>query len=409
MAQYQYRAFNRTGRTIRGRIEAADEMAATLQLRERGLYPIRVEPLEETSLLQREVDFRSLTIGRVGLKDFVPFCRQFAALVRAGVTVVQSLEILTAQTNNKALKKALEQVTADVREGNSLQDAFGRHPKAFPEMFVNLVGVGEFSGQLETVLDRLADFYEKERTTKQKIVSALTYPMAVLTIAVAVSIFLLIKVVPTFVDTFEEQGVPLPLPTQMTVAVSNFLVHRWYLALFLAFLLAILVVYGKRTPQGKRLWGRLVISVPVLGKLFQKNLLARFARTFALLVTSAVPILDAVELTRKTLNNALYQRALDETTVHLREGGRIHTPLEQHRKLFPPMVTQMVAIGEESGSLDVMLNKLADFYEADVAEMTSRLQSLLEPIMILILAVMVGGIILSVYLPMFTMMDFIGQ
>ncbi|OUM89158.1 MAG: hypothetical protein BAA01_12340, partial [Bacillus thermozeamaize] len=282
MAEYQYRAVNRTGRTMRGRIEASDEMAATLQLRERGLYPVRLEPLEEKSLLQREVDLRSLTMGRVGLKDFVPFCRQFAALVRAGVTVVQSLEILTAQTSNKALKKALEQVTADVREGKSLQDAFSRHPKAFPEMFVNLIGVGEFSGQLETVLDRLADFYEKERTTRQKIVSALTYPLAVLTVAVAVSIFLLIRVVPQFVESFEAQGVPLPLPTRITVAVSNFMVHRWYLVLLLIILLAALMMYARRTPQGQMIWGRLTLVVPVFGKLSQKNLLARFSRTFAL-------------------------------------------------------------------------------------------------------------------------------
>ncbi len=409
MTEFQYRAVNRTGRTMRGRIEAADQVAATLQLREKGLYPVMLEPADGKSVLYKEVDLSSLMIGRVGLKDFVPFCRQFAALVRAGVSVIQSLEILTAQTSNKALKKALEKVTADVREGNSLQEAFGRHPKAFPDMFVNLIGVGEFSGELEHVLERLADFYEKERTTRQKIISALTYPLTVLTVAVMVSIFLLINVVPTFVETFEEQGVPLPLPTQITVAVSNFLVHRWYLALLLFVLLVGLVIYGKRTPQGQVLMGRFSLAVPVLGKLSQKNLLARFSRTFALLVSSAVPILDAVDLTKKTLNNALYQRVLEETGARLREGDRIHAPLEKHRKLFPPMVTQMVAIGEESGSLDMMLDKLADFYEQDVAEMTSRLQSLMEPIMILVLAVLVGGIILSVYLPMFTMMDFIGQ
>lgn len=409
MAEFQYRAVKRNGRTMRGRIVAADLVAATLQLREKGLYPVTLEPTDGKGVLHKEVDLSSLTIGRVGLKDFVPFCQQFAALVRAGVTVIQSLEILTAQSSNKALKKALEKVTADVREGTSLQEAFGRHPKAFPGAFVNLIGVGEFSGELENVLERLADFYEKERTTRQKIISALTYPLTVLTVAVVVSIFLLIKVVPTFVETFEEQGVPLPLPTQITIAVSNFLVYRWYLALLLLVLLVGLVVYGKRTPQGQVLLGRIALAVPVLGKLSQKNLLARFSRTFALLVSSSVSILDAVEMTKQALNNALYQRALEEAGERLREGDRIHSPLEKHGKLFPPMVTQMVAIGEESGSLDVMLNKLADFYEQDVTEMTSRLQSLMEPIMILILAVIVGGIILSVYLPMFTMMDFIGQ
>lgn len=413
MAEFQYRAVNSNGRTLRGIIEAVDQTAATVELRQRGLYPVMLDAAgdKKSSLLHRDIkDIGkvSLAIGKVGLKDFAPFCRQFAALVRAGVTVVQSLEILTEQTNNKILKAALADVAADVREGLSLQEAFSRHPKAFPDMFVNLIGVGEFSGELDTVLDRLADFYETERATRQKVLSALTYPMAVLFVTLAVSVFLLIQVVPTFVETFEEQGVPLPLPTQIVIAVSNFLVHRWYLALLLVALIVALVIYGKRTPRGRLIFGQLALSAPVLGQLNRLNLLARFARTLALLIASAVPILDAVNLTKKTLGNALYQRALDETGERLREGERIHAPLERHRKLFPPMVTQMVAIGEESGSLDMMLDKLADFYERDVNEMTTRLQSLLEPMMILVLAVMVGGIIVSVYLPLFTMMEFVG-
>jgi type IV pilus assembly protein PilC len=255
----------------------------------------------------------------------------------------------------------------------------------------------------------LADFYEKERVLRQKIVTALVYPLAVLLVAVAVSIYLLVSVVPTFVQAFEEQGVPLPLPTRITISVSRFLLDDWYLAMATGVVLILSAAYGRRTAPGQRLYGRFQLAVPILGALRQKNLLARFARTLALLLSSAVPILDAVRLTGKTLDNDLYRRVLAEVAERLSEGERMHVTLEQHRRLFPPMVTQMIAIGEEAGTLELMLDKLADFFEQEVQEMTGRLHALMEPALILILAALVGGIIVSVYLPMFTMMDAIGQ
>ena len=347
-------------------------------------------------------------LGRVRQKDFVPFCRQFAALVRSGVPLVQTLALLAEQTGNKRLRQALLQVSALVQEGESLQDAFGQQ-RLFPEMFVRLLGVGEFSGQLPVVLERLADFYEKEQRLRQKVVSAFVYPATVLLAAVVVSLYLLVSVVPTFVQAFEQQGIPLPLPTRITVAVSQFLLDFWYLLLLLTVLLGVMGAYLRRTPQGKQWFGRLRLAVPIFGALEKKNILARFARTLALLVSSAVPILEALRLVGKSLGNDLYRRSLDEAVQGLSEGERIYATLERKRKLFPLMVTQMIAIGEEAGKLDFMLDKLADFYEQEVQTMTSRLHALMEPVLIMILAVVVGGIIVSVYMPMFIMMDAIGQ
>jgi len=400
--QYRFRAVNADGRTRRGRIEAVDETAAALQLQEQGLYPVWLRPSADTN-------FGFAVVGRVRQKDFVPFCRQFATLVRSGVPLVQTLALLAEQTNNKRLRHALHHVSSLVQEGASLQEAFGQQRNVFPEMFVHLIGVGEYSGQLPTVLERLADFYEKEQILRQKVVSALVYPMTVLLVAVVVSVYLLFSVVPTFVQAFEEQGVPLPLPTQITFGISQFLLDFWYLLLVLGILLAVGIAYVRRTPQGQRWYGRFQLSVPILGTLRKKNILARFSRTLALLVASAVPILEAWRLVGKSLGDDLYRQSLEEAVQGLSEGERMHVLLERRRKLFPPMVTQMIAIGEEAGNLECMLDKLADFYEQEVHEMTSRLHSLMEPVLILILAVMVGGIIVSVYMPMFTMMDAIGQ
>lgn len=402
VTQFRYQAVNQAGRTRRGWIEALDETSATIQLQERGLYPVWIKP-------SKGVNIGFVFAGRIRRKDFVPFCRQFAALVRAGVPLVQTLALLAEQTSDKRLCQSLRQVSAHVQEGATLQDAFGQKRHVFPEMFIHLLGVGEFSGQLPAVLERLADFYEKERVLRQKIVTALVYPLAVLLVAVAVSIYLLVSVVPTFVQAFEEQGVPLPLPTRITISVSRFLLDDWYLAMATGVVLILSAAYGRRTAPGQRLYGRFQLAVPILGALRQKNLLARFARTLALLLSSAVPILDAVRLTGKTLDNDLYRRVLAEVAERLSEGERMHVTLEQHRRLFPPMVTQMIAIGEEAGTLELMLDKLADFFEQEVQEMTGRLHALMEPALILILAALVGGIIVSVYLPMFTMMDAIGQ
>lgn len=347
--------------------------------------------------------------GRVKVQTLAVFCRQFATLVRAGVPAARSVEILAAQSENRTLKRTLEAVAAEVRQGTALQRAFAAHPSVFPALFIHMVGAGEFSGQLDLMLERAALFYERERATRQKITSALMYPAVVLTIALGVSVFLLTSVIPTFAQTFAQQGVTLPLPTRITLGLSHFLTERWYLALALVAAVVGGAVAGARTAAGKEWIGRLSLGLPVFGGLNRKHAVAQFSRTFATLVRAAVPILDGLELTKKVMGNVLYRAALTEAQEELRAGRTMAEALGRHPRLFPPMVVQMIAVGEETGTLDDLLDKLADFYESDVQEMAARLGALLEPMMILFLAVIVGLIILSVYLPMFQMMNFVGS
>ncbi|MDI3257078.1 MAG: type II secretion system F family protein [Kyrpidia sp.] len=405
MTQFRYQAVNRSGKTVRGQIEAADPAAARADLRRSDLYPVRIQPARQGR--RRSGSMQRLGV-RVRVQDLAVFCRQFAALVRAGVPAGRSLAILAAQTENRTLKGALEEVEGEVRRGNSLQTAFGGHSRVFPPLVVHMVGAGELSGQLDVMLDRLALFYERERATRQKIVSALTYPLVVLVVAVGVSLFLLVSVVPTFAQTFAQQGVALPLPTRITLGLSHFLIQQWYLVLGLTAGAAASWWAIGRTPQGRRWQSRLALALPVFGKLNRKNAVARFARTFATLVRASVSILDALELTKKVIGNALFEDALTDVQKDLRSGEVLGAALGRHGDLLPPLVTQMIAVGEETGTLDELLDKLADFYDADVQEMSARLSTLLEPVMILFLAVVVGLIILSVYLPMFQMMNFVG-
>ncbi|HHY65956.1 MAG TPA: type II secretion system F family protein, partial [Alicyclobacillus sp.] len=347
--------------------------------------------------------------GRVKVQALAVFCRQFATLVRAGVPAARSVEILAAQSESRTLKRTLEAVAEEVRQGTALRQAFADHQAVFPPLFINMVGAGEFSGQLDLMLERAAQFYERERATSQKIMSAMTYPTVVLVIALGVSVFLLTSVIPTFAQTFAQQGVALPLPTRITLGLSRFLTERWYLALALVAAVVGGGIAGARTPAGRRWLGRISLAVPVFGRLNRKHAVAQFSRTFATLVRAAVPILDALDLAKKVIGNVLYQEALTEAQEGLRSGRTVAEVLGRYPRLFPPMVVQMIAVGEETGTLDDLLDKLADFYETDVQEMAARLGALLEPMMILFLAVIVGLIILSVYLPMFQMMNFVGS
>jgi type IV pilus assembly protein PilC len=407
VAQFRYQAVNRTGKKLRGTIEAVDQSAAVSELRKSGLYPTKLIAAAGKSIFRQELHLGFLSDRRVKLQDIVPFCRQFATLVRAGVSLNKSLEVLIAQTGNKTLKQALQHVQDDVRQGISLQEAFSKHPKVFPEMFVNMVGAGEYSGQLETMLERLAVFFERQHATSQKMVSALTYPFTVFIIAIGVSIFLLVSVVPNLAQTFAEQGVNLPLPTRIVLGISHFLVDQWYLALGIG--LAIVLTAGSfiRSDRGQLFWDTWILRIPVFGTLYRKGVLARFARTFSTLEGSSVPILEVLDLIKRVIGNRLFDQALTEAQQNLRKGERISEALDNHPILFPAIVTQMVAIGEETGEMESLMGNLADFYEAEVIEMSSRLSSLLEPLMIMFLAGIVGMIILSVYLPMFTMMNFV--
>jgi type IV pilus assembly protein PilC len=408
MAQFRYQAVNRSGKNHRGYIEAEDQAAALAALRNQGLFPMELKAVKDQRF-RREGGLTFLRSNRVKLQDLAPFCRQFATLVRSGITLSQSLEILMNQTENKILKKALKEVQEEVRKGNSLQESFSHNPEVFNEVFVHMMAAGEYSGRLETMLDRVATIFERERLVSQKVITALIYPITISIVALGVSIFLLVYVVPMFVQTFLQQGVELPLPTKITLRISDLLVHRFYYI----FGMIVLLLFGTfallRTDRGRLFWDSVKLRIPIFGKLIKKSMLARFTRTFSTLVASAIPILQGLELSKKIVKNKLFEKAIDEAQECLHRGEPLHVAFKRYPHLFTPMVTNMIAIGEESGALEHMLEKIADFYETDVREMSSRLTSLLEPMMILVLAGTVGTIIVSLFLPMMQMINLMQQ
>lgn len=396
-AVYAYRVRDRQGRLLTGVLEAEGAAAAAASLRARDYFVIE---LKEAATEDRGGSLVGFFQRRVAARELALFCRQFAALIDAGVPILQSLRILSAQGAHKRLKAALAEVGADMERGSSLTEAFRRRADVFPPVFTSLIEAGELGGQLDAVLLRLAVHFEKEHTIREKTVSALTYPAIVLTIAVLAVSVLVTFVLPTFVGILEQMGVALPLLTQMIIAASLWANQHWYLVFGG---LAAAVLGGRylvRTPTGREYWDRALLRLPIFGDLVQKIIMARFCRTFAGLVRSGVPILQALEVIKKTAGNVVVARAIQETAAEVGEGGAIAGLLEKSR-LFPPMVTQMIAVGEETGALDTLLEKLAAFYEQEVEEAVSRLSSLLEPVLIIFMGGIVGLIIISILLPMF--------
>jgi type IV pilus assembly protein PilC len=391
---YVYRARDRQGRVITGVLEADGEAAALASLRSRDYFV---------------VELRAKTAGQVGLtawtkkvsaRELALFCRQLAALVDAGVPLLQGLRILADQAVNKRLKTTLAAVAADVEQGTSLTEAFRRWPAVFPPVFTSLIEAGELGGQLDTVLVRLSVHFEKEHAIREKVKSALTYPVIVLIIAVLAVAVLVTFVLPTFVGILEQLGVPLPLLTQVIITISLFANQYWYLVFGGLAAVAVGFRYLLTTPLGREYGDRALLRLPIFGELVRKIIVARFCRTFSGLTRSGVPILQALEVVQKTVGNVVVARALEKTAAEVGEGGAIAGPLEASR-VFPPMVTQMIAVGEETGALDTLLEKVATFYEQEVEEVTARLSSLLEPAMIVGMGAVVGVIIMSILLPMF--------
>jgi type IV pilus assembly protein PilC len=340
----------------------------------------------------------------VKLEDFVIFCRQFATLIRSGIQIDQSLGILEDQTSSRNLKAAVGDVFEKVRSGQSLSKSMIVHPRVFPEMFVNMIAAGETGGNLDDILDRMAGHYEKEYKTIQKVKSAMTYPIIVFIIAIAVVIFLLLKIVPTFATMFEEQGATLPWITRFVMGASHAVQNYWWL-----FLLGVFgLFFGYRTlTQGEK--GKFAIDVlkfriPFFGIIFKKATIARMARTMSSLFISGVPVLEAIEVTEKVVGNRVLVRVMQKARESLQEGKPLSVPFTKSN-LFPALVLQMLYVGEETGQVDKMLEKIADFYEADVDQSVDRLKATIEPIMLLIVSSIVGFIVASIMTPMFKMYE----
>src|SRR3990172_3818863 len=340
--------------------------------------------------------------GGVSMKELAVFTRQFSVMIDAGLPLVQCIEILGAQTENKVFQKVLLQVRQDVESGATLADSMRKHPKVFDELYCNMIAAWEAGGILDTILQRLANYIEKAVRLRRAVRSAMIYPIAVLCIAALVVTIILWKVIPTFAALFAGLGAELPLPTRIVIALSNF-VGRYFL--LLVFLLGCSIYAVKRyhdTYKGRRVIDGLLLKMPVLGVVLRKIAVARFCRTLGTLISSGVPILESLEITAKTAGNAIVEDAIMLTRKSIEEGKTISEPLKE-TEVFPPMVVHMIAVGEQTGALDAMLSKIADFYEEEVDAAVENMLTLLEPVMILFLGIVIGGIVISMYLPMFTL------
>lgn len=394
MARFKYSGRDRTKKRS-GTITAGSKREALEKLREDGIRTTEIIEVPETWLT------KDITIGNpVKLQHLVIYLRQFATLLKAGVSVVDSTKILAKQTDSKALKKALTDIEANLREGVQLSEATGKHSKIFSSMYINMVKAGEAGGNMDETLERLAEHYEKQHNTRQKVIAAVSYPAVIAVLAILVVIFLLVSIVPTFVGMFEDFGGELPAITKFVLAASEFMQSFWWLII----LLLLGVVAGlsamKKNKRTKYYLDFAILRMPIFGKMMQKAVLARMTRTLSSLFSSSVPILQALSIVENVVENEVVGRVVRESRDALEIGQSMTGPMKKHWA-FPPLVTQMIAIGEETGSLDAMLGKVADFYEKEVETSTDQLKSLIEPIMIVILAGLVGTIVTSIMIPMF--------
>lgn len=394
MARYKYIGRDRKGKKT-GVVSALSKREAMIQLKEKGIKVVEINEIPET-LLTKEISLGSA----VKLQDFVIYLRQFSTLLQAGISVVEATAILAEQTESKSLRKALLVVEQDLRDGNPLSQAASKHKKIFTSMFVNMVRAGEASGSMDETLERLAVHFEKQHFTKQKIISALTYPIAIAIIAIIVVIFLLVSIVPTFVDMFNDFGGELPAITQFVLNASEFMQRFWWLVALLMIGFAVSIILIRNNKASKYYLDYVLLRIPIFGKILQKAAIARMTRTLSSLFSSSVPILHAITIVESIIENEVMAKVLLKARSSLEQGQSLTVPMKAHW-VFPPLVTQMIAIGEETGSLDAMLSKVADFYEKEVESATDRLKSLIEPIMIVFLAGIVGTIVTSIMVPMF--------
>ncbi|MDR7532780.1 MAG: type II secretion system F family protein [Armatimonadota bacterium] len=400
MAVFRYSAKDNTGRLITGVIEADNDAVVIDRLRDMGFFITNLERTVERRDLLESLQ----SLFGIGLKDLAIFSRQFSTMVNSGLSLVRTLSILEQQTTNKRLRQIITQVRQDVEAGRPLSDALGRHPQAFSSLYVNMVKAGETGGVLDEVLERLANYLEKEQALRSKIRSAMVYPALLTVAALGGLFFMTIVILPQFETLFRELGGSgaLPLPTQIAMGVSYVLRRFWYV--FFAGLAAMVYVLRRylKTPSGRARYDRLKLKAPVLGELNRKIVIARFTRTLGTLIASGVPIMQSLEVVAKAIDNVVIGEAVDAVRSSIREGQSIAIPL-QFSGIFPPMVVQMTRVGEETGALEQMLQKVADFYDVEVEATVQSLTSLLEPILIIFMGVVVGAMVISLYLPIFNL------
>lgn len=397
MATFVYTGKNVAGEIAKGEIQAANLAQATAALRRQQILPSTIS--EKKGFNINEIKIPGFG-PKVKTKDLVIFSRQFATMIDAGLPLVQCLDILASQQENPEFKKVLIDVKSAVEGGSTFADALRKHPKVFDDLYVNLIAAGEVGGILDTILNRLSGFLEKAEKLKGKVKGALTYPAAVILIATLVVTGLLIWVVPIFEDMFKGFGQALPAPTQIVVNMSNALKNSWYIIIAVIVGIGVGLNRTYQTPKGRKALDSLFLKTPVFGDLLRKTAVARFTRTLGTMLSSGVPILEGLEIVAKTAGNVVIEESIMKARMSLSQGKTLAEPLIE-TKVFPGMVTQMIAVGEQTGALDAMLTKIADFYEDEVDAAVEALTSLIEPLLMAFLGIVVGGLVIALYLPIF--------
>jgi type IV pilus assembly protein PilC len=402
MPIYKWEGKTAKGAVKKGETEAPSEAAIRIHLRQQNIIPTKIsskakEITISLPFIKKKVNQRSVAI----------FTRQLATMIDAGLPLVQSLEVLSSQQEDKVFKKIIREIKEDVEGGSTFAGALKKHPAAFNELFTNLVVAGEEGGILDTILTRLAVYIEKAEALKKKVKSALIYPATIVTVAVAVVMILMLFVIPVFETMFSSAGQSLPLPTLIVLAISKMI--KKYIIFFIPAIILLFFLFKRyyQTQNGKAVVDRILLKLPVFGPLFRKIAVARFSRTLGTLVSSGVPILDGLSIVSRTSGNRAIEIAIMNARASIREGETIAEPLNRSA-LFPPMVIQMISVGESTGALDSMLSKIAEFYEEEVDVAVANLTSLLEPMLMIFLGIVIGGVVIAMYLPIFNMASAIG-
>lgn len=399
MPTFAWTGRERDGKSTKGTMEAATEAAVMANLRRQGIQANKVKEAGKGLNASLNISFLK---PKITTKDIVVFTRQFATMIDAGLPLVQCLDILSSQQDNSTFKEILLKVKEDVESGSTFADALKKHPKAFNELYVNLVAAGEVGGILDTILNRLAVYIEKALKLKKQVKSAMTYPVTIIGIAFVVIAVILVFVIPAFEKIFSDFGGALPLPTQIVINISNFVQN--YILLIIGMIVFTIFVVKKiyASEKGRVFIDHWSLKMPVMGILIRKVAVAKFARTLATMISSGVPILDGLDIVRKTAGNRTVEKAVAHVRASISEGKTIAEPLKASG-VFPPMVCQMIEVGEQAGALDTMLSKIADFYDDEVDDAVGNLTAMMEPLLMLFLGTTVGGLVIAMYLPIFQM------
>lgn len=402
---FKYKVRDRSGAVLEGELDAENVSVVAARLRQEGYIPIEIDR-KGSGGLQADISIPGIT-DRIKLKDLAVFSRQFATMINSGLSLIRALGILAEQTENKQLAKVIGEVRQDIETGTGLSAALAKHPKVFNDLYVSMVKAGESGGVLDGVLLRLADTIESQVALRQKVKSAMTYPVMAMSLILLITAAMLIFIVPMFENLYDSLGGTLPLPTRILMKVSEFVTGIGGLFLFAVLVGGIIfLVKWNKTENGKKVLDRIKLKIPIFGQVVHKTALARFARTLSVLLRSGVPILEALDIVGDTVNNCVVREAVEDVKLAVKRGDSLARPLTEH-DVFPPMVVQMMAVGEETGALDTMLEKIAIFYEGEVEALVQALTSLIEPLLILVMGLAVGGMLIALYMPMFNIINLI--